>query len=264
VQLRAAHVLVTGSSRGIGMALAERFADAGANVSVAARGEGPLRELAERIGGRAHVADLTDAEDRRGLVARVEEAGGPLDVLVNNAGVDLTGAFDALSADELERVFTLNALAPAELARQALPGMIARGRGHIVNVSSLAGVAVLPGMAAYSATKAALTHLTAGLRADLRGLPIGTTVVEAGLIKPTELAESVLAYAPTRAAFARLYRIGMLSDTHVDVVADAVVAAVASGRRHVRLPKRARLTPALVESARRTVELLLTGVRARP
>ena len=263
MELRAAHVLVTGASRGIGLAMAERFADAGANVSVAARGEEALRALAGRIGGQAHVADLLDPEDRRGLIARVEEAGGPLDILVNNAGVDLTGAFDHLTADELERVFTLNALAPAELARQALPGMIARGRGHIVNISSLAGVAVLPGMAAYSATKAALTHLTAGLRADLRGLPIGTTVVEAGLIKPTELAESVLAYGPTRAAFARLYRIGMLADSHVDDVADAVVAAVASGRRHVRLPKRARLTPALVESARRAVELLLTGVKPR-
>ncbi len=263
MELRAAHVLVTGASRGLGAALAERFADAGANVSLAARSEGPLHELAERLGGNAHVADLTDAGDRRGLIARVEEAGGPVDVLVNNAGMDLTGAFDALSADDLERIFLLNALAPAELARQAIPGMVERGRGHIVNISSLAGVAVLPGMAAYSATKAALTHLTAGLRADLRGLPIGTTVVEAGLIKPTELAESVLSYAPTRAAFARLYRIGMLSDSDRDDVADAVVAAVAAGRRHVRLPKRARLTPMLVESARRTVELLLTGVRPR-
>ncbi len=182
---------------------------------------------------------------------------------MNNAGVDLTGAFGDLSADELERIFTLNALAPAELARQVIPGMMDRGRGHIVNVSSLAGVAVLPGMAAYSATKAALTHLTAGLRADLRGLPIGTTVVEAGLIKPTELTESVLAYAPTREAFARLYRIGMLADSAIDDVAGAVVGAVASGRRHVRLPRRAALTPMLAESARRTVELLLTGVRPR-
>ena len=119
------------------------------------------------------------------------------------------------------------------------------------------------GLVAYSASKAALTHFTAGLRADLRGLPIGTTVVEAGLIKPTEMAESVLSYGPTRAAFARLYRIGMLRDSHRDDVADAVVAAVASGRRHVRLPKRARLTPMLVESVRRAVELLLTGVKPR-
>jgi short-subunit dehydrogenase len=263
MELRAAHVLITGASRGIGAAMAERFADAGANVSLAARSEGPLRELAERLGGEAHVADLAATDDRRGLIARVEAAGGPLDVLVNNAGVDLTGAFDKLSADELENVFLLNAVAPAELARQVIPGMVARGQGHIVNVSSLAGVAVLPGMAAYSATKAALTHLTAGLRADLRGLPIGTTVVEAGLIKPTEMAESVLSYGPTRAAFARLYRIGMLRDSDRDDVAAAVVAAVAAGKRHVRLPKRARLTPMLAESARRTVELLLTGVRPR-
>lgn len=264
MELRAAHVLVTGASRGLGAALAERFADAGANVSLAARSEGPLHELAERLGGNSYVADLTDAGDRRSLIARVEEAGGPVDVLVNNAAMDLTGAFDALSANDLERIFLLNALAPAELARQAIPGMVERGRGHIVNISSLAGVAVLPGMAAYGATKAALTHLTAGLRADLRGLPIGTTVVEAGLIKPTELSESVLSYAPTRAAFARLYRIGMLSDSDRDDVADAVVAAVAAGRRHVRLPRRARLASALVESARRTVELLLTGVKPRP
>jgi short-subunit dehydrogenase len=113
MELRAAHVLITGASRGIGAAMAERFADAGANVSLAARSEGPLRELAERLGGEAHVADLAATDDRRGLIARVEAAGGPLDVLVNNAGVDLTGAFDKLSADELENVFLLNAVAPA-------------------------------------------------------------------------------------------------------------------------------------------------------
>ena len=263
MELRAAHVLVTGASRGIGRGLAERFADAGARVSLVARSEGPLAELAERLGGHAHRADLTDAETRWELVARVEERGGPLDVLVNNAGVDHTGALVDLSAEDLERVYVLNALAPAELARQALPGMIARRRGHIVNVSSLAGVAALPGMAAYSATKAALTHLTTGLRADLRGLPIGTTLVEAGLIDQTEMTDSVLSYGPTRDAFRRLYRLGVLADTPVDVLCDEVVAAVAAGRRHVRLPRRAASFTILPESIRRAVALLLTGVRPR-
>ena len=72
-----------------------------------------------------------------------------------------------LTADEIEQVVALNLLAPAELCRQVLPGMLARGHGHLVNISSMAGVATFPGLAAYGATKAGLTHLTSGLRADL-------------------------------------------------------------------------------------------------
>jgi short-subunit dehydrogenase len=262
VELDGAHVMVTGASRGIGEGLARAFAARGARVTPVARTTDAIAALAGELGGTPVAADLTDPPSLRGLVGRVEEAAGPVDVLVNNAGVDATGHFADMDADGLERLVALNLLAPMELTRQALPGMTARGRGHVLNISSLSGVAVLPGMVAYSASKAALTHFTAGLRADLRGLPVGTTVVEVGLV-PTGLREAVVGHPPTGAAFRRFYRLGILTDTPLDRLCAAAVAAVADDRRHVRLPRRAWTLPALAEAPRRLVEIALAGVRPR-
>jgi len=117
-------------------------------------------------------------------------------------------------------------------------------------------------MASYSSSKAGLSHLTAGLRADLRGTPVGTTLVELGPI-PTEMLDRVESCEPARASFRRLYRLHLLVDVDREVVARTVVEAVASGRRHVRHPKRALAFPLLTEAPRRVVELLLTGVPAR-
>ena len=139
--------------------------------------------------------------------------------------------------------------------------MLEAGGGSIVNVSSLAGVGVFPGLAAYSATKAALTHLSAGLRADLRGLPIAVTTVQTGLITPTDMAESVTSYSPSAASFRRFRT--LLPDTDVDDLAGAIVKAVASGRRHVRRPARAQGFSLLVEAPRRITEWLLAGVPPR-
>lgn len=262
MDLNDAHVLVTGASRGLGAGLAREFHAKGARVTLVARSAGPLGELAAELGGTAITADLTDAAGREGLIARVEEAAGPVDVLVNNAGIDATGAFASLSADELTALATLNFLAPMELTRQVLPGMIERGRGHLLSVSSLAGTAILPGLVPYSATKSGLTHFTAGLRAELRGLPIGTTTVEVGLV-PTDMKDSALSYAPTAAAFRRFYRLGLLTDTSAEKLCRAAVSAVASGRRHVRYPRRARAFPAFAETPRRLGEIILSGVPPR-
>src|SRR5680860_157373 len=199
MDLTDAHVLVTGASRGIGAGLAREFHAKGAKVTLVARSAGPLEELAAELGGTAITADLVDPAAREGLISRVEEQAGPVDVLVYNAGIDATGPFTELPADALSRLVALNVLTPMELSRQVLPGMIERGRGHVLMISSLAGTAALPGMAAYASSKSALTHFTAGLRADLRGLPVGTTVVELGLV-PTEMKDDVLEYAPTAAA----------------------------------------------------------------
>ncbi len=254
---------MTGGSRGIGAALAEALAARGARVSVAARNAEALGTVAARIGGTALVADLSDTATRRGLIARAEATSGPVDLLVNNAGVDRVGAIDGMSADDLEGLIALNLLAAAELTRQVLPGMLARGRGHIVNLSSLAGVASLPGLAAYGASKAALTHLTAGVRADTRGTPIRTTVVEVGFVQ-TAMRDAILAYPPSARAHRRLVRVGALADTPMDRLVDATVDAVARERRHVRYPGRARGLAATAEAPRRLIELLLAGVRARP
>ena len=259
--LPGAHALVTGASRGIGAAIAEALAGRGARVSLVARSAGPLEALAARIGASAHPADLTDPAALRGVVGQAEEAFGPVDVLVNNAGVDAADPLPALDADALERLWRLNVVAPAELCRQVLPGMRERGRGHVVNVSSMAGVGTLPGMAAYGASKAALTHLTSGLRHDLRGSGVGTTLVEVGIVKPTEMATHVLEHPWSGPAFRRLYALRVMSDTGTDDLAGRVARAVESGRRHVRLPRRLAPFAMLAEAPRRLVEALMLGVR---
>jgi len=253
------HVLITGASRGIGRVLAERFAAAGARVALVARTEADLADVAAAVDGAPHVADLADPASVAGLVPRVEENGGPIDVLVNNAGVETAGHVLAPTSKELERLYRLNLLTPVELCRQVLPGMLARRRGHIVAMSSLAGASPFPGFAAYGSTKAGLTHFMAGLRADLRGSPVGTTVVELGPVA-TDMLARAKEYAPTRRAFERMYRLGLLVDIDPERAADATVAAVRSGRRHVRLPRRAAVSGMLAEAPRRVTEMLLTGV----
>src|SRR3954462_3526623 len=200
MELEGSRVLITGASRGIGEAMARRFAARGARVALVARTEPAIKDLAAELDGTAHPADLSDPHDVRGLIERIEGDGGPIDVLVNNAGIDELGRFDRKSAEDVERAFRVNLVSPAELCRQAIPGMLERGRGHIVNVSSLAGTAVFPGLVAYSSTKAGLSQLTAGLRAELRGTPLRTTLVELGPI-PTDMLDRVQAYEPTRESF---------------------------------------------------------------
>jgi short-subunit dehydrogenase len=255
-------VLITGASRGIGAALAEAFTSAGARVALVARSEAAIKDLATRLGGTAHPADLSRPDHVDGLVERVETDGGPVDVLVNNAGLSTPGWFPGATAEAVEETFRVNLLTPVELCRQAIPRMLDRGEGHIVNVSSLAGTGVFPGIIPYSSTKAGLSQFTAGLRADLRGLPVKTTLVELGPV-PTEMLDEVEGYQPTAESFRRFYRLQLLVDVPREAVARDVVDAVANGRRHVRHPKRALAFPLLAEAPRRAVEALLTGVKHR-
>ena len=253
-------VLITGASRGIGAELARAFAGAGARVALVARSEGALKELAGDLDGEAFPADLTDAEQVAGLIERVEAEAGPVDVLVNNAGSEAVGWFPALDPATIDATYKLNLLAPAQLCRQAIPRMLERGGGHIVNVSSMADVVAGPGLATYSSTKAGLTHLTAGLRADLRGLPVKTTVVEVGMV-PTDMADRLYTYEPTGKGLRRLYRMRLLIDVAKELVAEATVDAVERERRFVRLPRRNVPLHVLAEAPRRVLELSLTGLR---
>jgi uncharacterized protein len=259
MELRGKRVLITGASRGIGESLARAFAEAGATVALVARTEDAIRALAAELGGTAHPADLSDPKQVATLISHVEDEAGPVDILVNNAGIGSPASFTDAPDEDLRQVTEINYLAPAELCRQAIPRMLRRGGGHIVNISSLAGSSVMPGLVAYCVSKAALSHFTAGLRADLRGLPIGTTLVELGTV-PTDMQARGEDYEPTAKSFERFYRTRLIVDVPREKVANEVVEAVQKGRRHVRLPKRAVLFPLLSEAPRRAGELLLTGV----
>ena len=262
MELAGRRVVVTGASRGIGAALAEAFAAAGARVALVARNEAAIKDLADRFGGTAHPTDLSRPEQVEGLIRRIENDGGPVDVLVNNAGISTPGWFPGDSASVVEDTFRVNLLSPVELCRQVIPRMLERGSGHIVNVSSMADSGVFPGIVPYAATKAGLTQFTAGLRADLRGLPVKTTVVELGPV-PTDMLDEIESYRPTDDSFRRFYRLQLLVDVPRETVARDVVEAVRKGKRHVRHPTRAAGLPLLSEAPRRFVEFALTGVRHR-
>jgi short-subunit dehydrogenase len=255
-------VLVTGASRGIGLRLAERFAERGASVALVARNEVLLKEAQARIGGTVHPTDLADPDEVRGLIGRVEAEGGPIDVLVNNAGLENGGPMLSATEPQVTELMHVNLLAPMELTRQVLPAMVGRGSGHIVNVSSYASAAIWPGGAPYGASKAGLSHFSEILRWELRHTGVGLTVVELGPV-PTEMLSHVKDYRPMEAGFERAYKLRLIVDVPAEAVARETVAAVERGKRVVRLPRRGALFPALRATPQRILRLLSVGVPTR-
>jgi short-subunit dehydrogenase len=265
VEVLGAHVMVTGASRGIGRDLAAVLLDRGARVSLVARGAAALDEIAATA-PRGLVGtfpcDLGEATALDGLVGRIEDARGPVDVLVNNAGVDHTGAFTAMTAAEVRAVIGVNLVATTELCRQVLPGMLARDRGSIVNVSSIGGTLAGPGLTVYCATKAGVNQLTAGLRSEVKGTHVRPTLVEIGPTR-TEMIESLRSYEPARASVARLERARLSQDLDPRTVAVAIADAIASGRRHLRMPRRQAPMSMIAEAPRRIGEWLTLGLDTR-
>ena len=183
---------LTGASAGIGRSLALRLAADGEPIVVAARNLPALEELAAEIrkrGGEslAVQCDVTDPHSVAQAIGRAEAGFGPVTRLVANAGGSETTRVDAFDADHVARVLDLNVLGVARCIEAVLPGMLKRGTGHLVVTSSLAAYRGLPGAAAYSAAKAALTRLLEGLRVDLRGRGVDVTVIAPGFVrnKPT-------------------------------------------------------------------------------
>jgi short-subunit dehydrogenase len=258
MELNGARVLLTGASRGIGAELARALADAGADLALVARSREPLEKVAADTGGRAYPADLTDRQASGSLVERVE-ADGPIDVLINNAGVDTTARLTTFPAEEVDALLELNLHVPIQLCRQVLPGMLDRGRGHIVNVSSLAGTFAIPGMSVYTASKAGLSHFTAGVRAEVKGKGVGVTLVEIGPTQ-TEMMDTLRSYGPAKRSVGRFEALRLSYDLPVQRVVHGAVDAIRHDRRYVRLPRRAAAFPMIVEMPRRIGEVILTGV----
>lgn len=180
--------VVTGASSGIGRSLALRIGRAGEPVALLARSRERLESTAaeiEAVGGRA-IAIVCDVTDRAAVAAamrRAEAALGPVSRLVANAGGAAPTAVDPFEAEHVADVFDLNLMGVVHCIEAVLPGMLERGTGQLVAVSSLASYRGLPGSAAYSAAKAALTNLMEGLRIDLRPRGITVTVVAPGFVQ---------------------------------------------------------------------------------
>ena len=261
-------VLITGASYGLGEGFALAFAEAGADVVLTARSAELLGAVAARcreLGRRATAlaGDVAVEADVARVVETAVAEHGRIDVLVNNAGIGVAGALWDLPDGETERTVRLNLSVPLELCGQAIPRMIRRRGGHIVNVASIAAIGFVPGMTAYSGTKAGLFHATAALRLDLAGLPVGLTSVLVGPVPTDMLLSGEASYAPTKRGFDRLRRLQLMPDTAAETLAAAVVKGVLKDRRTVFLPKRAAAFVAAVEAPRRIVELALTGVPRR-
>jgi len=157
-------VLITGCSSGFGLETARYFLDRDWNVVATMRT--PARDILPRSDRLRVIAlDVTDPDSIRQAV----EAAGPIDVLVNNAGLGAIGYLDELESDDLERVYDTNVVAVADLTRLVLPGMRARGDGNVVMISSVAAWASVPPATVYSSSKFAVHGLVEGLRRELRG-----------------------------------------------------------------------------------------------
>jgi uncharacterized protein len=260
VKLRNTRALITGASRGLGRSIAESLAERGAEVAVVARNGAALELLAKDLDGKAYPTDLTDPQAVGALIERVE-ADGPIDVLVNNAGLDCVRLLPDTSAQEMRDLMQVNLLAPMELCRQLMPRMLVRGRGHIVNVSSVGAVSVSPGVTVYATSKAGLSHFTAGIRQELKGRPVGTTLVQIGAVK-TDMIDGIRAFGPARRAIERSQRFHMLprEDLEPEAVANAIAEAIERGRQYVTLPRRIAASAILTELPRRMSAAMLAGI----
>jgi uncharacterized protein len=184
-------VVITGASRGIGLALARRFIEAGRETVLVARDAQSLSEAAARLKSdsgvetTAIVCDITEANAAETIASRLRQAGLYLDVLVNSAGTGLAGPFLTHTPDELSRLIALNIESLTRLTRAALPDMIARQRGGILNMSSLGAYVPGPNQAAYYATKAYVLSLTEALASEASGQGVRIAAVLPGPVDTT-------------------------------------------------------------------------------
>jgi short-subunit dehydrogenase len=171
--------LVTGASGGLGQAIARALAARGARVVLTARRAEVLEALAAETGGRALACDLSD----RAAVERLVEEAGAIDVLVANAGIPGSGPLESFSVEQIDRALDVNLRAPMVMTRLMVEGMVERGGGQIVFVSSLSGKAGTARTSVYAATKFGLRGFAQSLREDLRPRGVGVSTVFPGFIR---------------------------------------------------------------------------------
>lgn len=182
------HVLITGGSRGLGLVLARQLADRGARLTICSRDPDELARAVGDLNGRgarvvATECDVTDRHRVREFVAVARQRNGPIDVLVNNAGVIRVGPVEEMREEDYEHSMRTHFWGPLYTILEVLPEMKARGEGRIVNVSSFGGKVAVPHLLPYSAGKFALVGLSSGLRAEVRRHGVVVTTVCPGLMR---------------------------------------------------------------------------------
>ena len=222
--LRDRTAAVTGGGRGIGRATAIALAHAGAGVAIGDLDAGLARDAAAEIGPQAIglPLDVTDAAAVAGFVAATEEQLGPIDILINNAGIMPIGRLSDESHETARRQIDINIHGVLHGSKAVLPGMLARRRGHIINLASTAGRIAIPGGATYCGTKAFVVHATDALRLELRGTGVHASAILPGLVK-TELT-------------AGLHRPPGVRELTPDDIAAAILATLARPRAEVWVP----------------------------
>ncbi|WP_394850273.1 SDR family NAD(P)-dependent oxidoreductase [Pendulispora brunnea] len=221
--------IVTGASAGIGLSVAKKLAEAGANVVLVARGREKLDAAAASIGlerAMSFAADVSHFDSLRELLRVTRERFGRIDILVNNAGLNHRGPAVGISPDTLGAIITTNLTAPVFLSRLVAEHMVQQGSGSIVNVASLAGKIPVKDEAAYSASKAGLRAFGRALAMELDPLGVHVSTVCPGPVDTDFLGD--LEHVPDI----------VLSQPMVttDDVADAVLTCISSGKREVSLP----------------------------
>jgi short-subunit dehydrogenase len=244
--------LVTGASGGLGTHIARRLAREGMNVAVSGRREDALELVAEElrtfgVKAAAIPADLADLTEVDPLIDGVQAQLGPIDLLVNNAGVESIGSFTRYTREELTTMVNVNLTAPLLLTHRLTPGMLQRGHGHVVFIASVAGKVGPAYNEPYAATKAGLIGLTQSLRAEYLHSPVGFSVVCPGFIAGDGM-------------YARMAQEGhssnrMMGETTTEKIAEKVLQAIRHDRAEIvesGAPIRpmlalAQLAPGLVE-----------------
>jgi NADP-dependent 3-hydroxy acid dehydrogenase YdfG len=221
--------LVTGASSGIGAAVVERFRREGLEVHAVARGAEALAELAKRTGCTVHAMDVTDTAGLTQLAKDIE-----FDILVNNAGVDRPKSFLNAEDGDIDLLIDVNLRAVLHLCRLIVPGMVARDRGHVVNISSIAGAYNFGGNSTYHATKAAVSMLSRQLRIDAFGRRVRVTEICPGRVA-TDIFAHVHGDSPEiRERFIDGFELPEAADI-ADAIAFAVAAPVAVNVGHMEI-----------------------------
>ncbi|MBO2453502.1 SDR family NAD(P)-dependent oxidoreductase [Actinomadura barringtoniae] len=179
MDVRGAKVLVTGATGGIGQAIAVALAARGAELVLTGRRTDVLDPLAERLGGRAIAADLAERDEVEGLLGKA----GELDIVVANAALPASGLLSDYTIDQIDRSLDINLRAPIVMAKLAGEQMAARGRGHLVFISSLSGKTASGQASLYNATKFGMRGFALALREDLRPHGVGVSTVFPGFIR---------------------------------------------------------------------------------